>query len=84
MYMSKDARPHHDVYFALMRDILQAAPSMWPYIESINNRILTGEIYKALKDAKKLIAYEEELLSNAKSGTRLRNDGQKDRKPAGA
>ena len=84
MYMSKDARAHHDVYFALMRDIVQAAPSMWPYIESINNRILTGEMYKALKDAKKLIAYEEELLSNAKSGASLRNDSQKDRKSARA
>src|SRR5262249_36628386 len=62
MYTSKDPRAHHEVYFALVRDILKAAPSVWPYIESINNHILTGEMYKALKDARKLIAYEQELL----------------------
>jgi flagellar biosynthesis repressor protein FlbT len=84
MYMSKDARAHHDIYFSLLRDILKAAPSVWPYIEDINNRILTGDTYKALRSAKKLIAYEEELLSNAKSRTRLRNSGQANGKPARA
>jgi flagellar protein FlbT len=65
MYTSRDPRAHHDVYFALMRDIVQAAPSTWPYVESINNRILTGDLYKALKDAKNLVHYEQELLQNA-------------------
>jgi len=27
------------------RDITTAAPSAWPYIENINNQILTGEMY---------------------------------------
>ena len=66
MYTSKDPRMHHEVYFALVRDILKAAPSVWPYIESINNHILTGEVYKALKYANKLIIYEQEILDNAK------------------
>ena len=66
MYTSKDPRMHHEVYFALVRDILKAAPSVWPYIESINNHILTGEVYKALKYANKLIIYEQEILANAK------------------
>ncbi len=65
MYTSRDPRAHHDVYFALMRDIVQAAPSTWSYVESINNRILTGELYKALKEAKTLVHYEQELLENA-------------------
>jgi flagellar protein FlbT len=65
MYTSRDPRAHHDIYFALMRDIVQAAPSTWPYVESINNRILTGDLYKALKDAKNLVHYEQELLENA-------------------
>jgi flagellar biosynthesis repressor protein FlbT len=65
MYTSRDPRAHHDVYFALMRDIVQAAPSTWPYVESINNRILTGDLYKALKEAKNLVHYEQELLENA-------------------
>jgi flagellar biosynthesis repressor protein FlbT len=82
MYTSRDPRMHHEVYFTLVRDILKAAPSVWPYIESINNHILTGEMYKALKDAKKLIAYEQELLSNAKRGAGLRFGSEADRKSA--
>ena len=82
MYTSRDPRVHHEVYFSLVRDTLRAAPSTWAYIESINNHILTGEMYKALKDAKKLITYEQELLSNATRGQRVRNDGKTDRQPA--
>ena len=77
MYTSRDPRAHHETYFSLMRDLVQAAPSAWPYVESINNHILTGDMYKALKDARRLITYEQELLRNAKSGPRLR----KSRKP---
>lgn len=65
MYTSKDPRAQHDLYFTLVRDILKAAPSMWPILESINNHILMGEMYKALKDARKLIAYEKELMDHA-------------------
>ena len=71
MYTSRDPRAHHDVYFALIRDIVQAAPSTFPYVETINNRILTGELYKALKEAKNLIDYERELLQNAQCGQGL-------------
>ena len=67
---------------SLVRDILQAAPSVWPYIESINNHILTGEMYKALKHAKKLIAYEQELLNHAKRGAGLPCGSERDRQPA--
>lgn len=65
MYTSKDPTAHHDLYFTLLRDIFRAAPSMWPILESINNHILMGEMYKALKDARKLIAYEKELMDHA-------------------
>lgn len=79
MYTSADPRMHHEVYFTLVRDLLNAAPSTWPLIESINNQILTGELYKALKEAKKLIAYEEELISHATRGTGLRSSRQANR-----
>jgi flagellar biosynthesis repressor protein FlbT len=82
MYTSRDPRAHHDVYFALMRDIIRAAPSTWEYIEQINNHILTGEMYKALKDVKKLIAYEEELLNHAACGTGIRSGSETDRQSA--
>jgi flagellar protein FlbT len=75
MYTSREPQRHHDTYFSLVRDIVQAAPSTWPLIEAINNHILTGEMYKALKDTKKLIAYEEELLAHAKRRPSLRQGG---------
>ena len=73
MYTSKDPRLHHDVYFALVRELVEAAPSVWPHIENINDHILMGEMYKALKAAKKLIAYEQELLNHAKRRTSLQH-----------
>jgi flagellar protein FlbT len=82
MYTSKNPREHHDIYFALIRDVLKAAPSTWEYIETINNHILTGELYKALKDAKKLIAYEGELINHAKRGAGLWSGCQTDRQSA--
>jgi flagellar protein FlbT len=82
MYISRDPTAHHQIYFELVRNILRAAPSLWPYIESINNHILTGELYKALKHARKLIAHELELIEDAKRGTRLRDGGEAGRKSA--
>jgi flagellar protein FlbT len=82
MYMGGEPARQHEVYFALMRDILQAAPSAWQYIADINNQILTGELYKALKSAKKLIDYEQELLTHAKRGQSLRSSSAADRKSA--
>lgn len=67
MYLSQDPTHQHEVYFQLVRDFLQAAPSSLPHMTEINNCILSGELYKALKAAKKLIAYEAELIENATS-----------------
>lgn len=66
MYISQDPQEHHPVYFDLMRDLLAAMPSAAAYVQEINNHILSGDYYKALKEAKKLIAYEEQLLARAK------------------
>jgi flagellar protein FlbT len=62
IYTAKRPRDHHGVYFRLAEEFLRRSPSAKPYIESINNQILTGEPYKALKEARKLIAYEKEHL----------------------
>lgn len=82
MYISGDPMKHHQVYFSLMQDILLAAPSAGKYIANINNQILTGDLYKALKLAKKLTDYEQELLQHATSGPGLRSGGKADRQPA--
>ena len=66
MYLAANPRVHFDLYFELIKDIQQAAPSTMPRIDSINNEILTGSYYKAMKQAKALIAYEKELMEHAK------------------
>jgi flagellar biosynthesis repressor protein FlbT len=67
MYISPDPRMNHGTYFNLVRDLVTTAPSMWSLIENINTNILNGELYHALKEAKKLVAYEKELLDEARS-----------------
>lgn len=67
MYLSPDPRQHHEMYFDLVKQVLEAAPSTRAYIDDVNSKILTGEMYKALKAARKLIGYEGELLGNVSS-----------------
>ena len=82
MYTAKRPEDHHTLYFRLVRDIMRAAPSTRPYIERINNRILTGELYKALKETRKLIAYEKGLLDHALRQQGLRKSRQRNGLPA--
>lgn len=83
MYLDKDPRTHHETYFQLINDLLTAAPSTAAHIEQINNKILTGSLYKALKDAKALIAYEEELIKHASGGSDILEDSPGNDKPTG-
>jgi flagellar protein FlbT len=78
MYTARDPRQHHDTYFALVRDLVRAAPSTLAQIEIINNHILTGEMYKALKQAKQLVTYEQELIRNEECRASLRQRGAED------
>ena len=66
MYIDGDVERLRKDYFKLINDLVTAAPSTIQLVDQINNEILTGELYKALKAAKKLIQYEQELLGNAK------------------
>ena len=82
MYTSRDPVAHHETYFTLMRELVQAVPSTWPHIEAISNHIMAGEMYKALKRAKSLIAYEKDLLDNAVRSPKLRLHAQAGRESA--
>ena len=65
MYISPDPQANHGTYFNLLREVVTVMPSAWPIIEEINNHILSGDLYLALKEARKLIAYEAKLLEEA-------------------
>jgi flagellar biosynthesis repressor protein FlbT len=67
MYISPTPEINHGTYFNLLRDLVTAAPSMWPIIEGININILNGDLYQALKEARKLVAYEKKLLDHARA-----------------
>jgi flagellar biosynthesis repressor protein FlbT len=67
MYISPDARANHGTYFNLIRDVVTTVPSAWPFIETINNHIMNGDLYPALKETKKLVAYEKDLLDQLKA-----------------
>jgi flagellar biosynthesis repressor protein FlbT len=74
MYLARNPREHHDLYFSLVNEVIAAAPSTLPYLNRMNNEILTGSFYKALKEAQQLLRYEEELLSHGQSGSDLRQE----------
>lgn len=65
IYLEGDVGKHHDVYFELVRDFLAAAPSALPIIAEINNRILSGDLYKALRAARQLVTFEDNLIAQA-------------------
>jgi flagellar biosynthesis repressor protein FlbT len=53
------------IYWDLVRDVLAAAPSTNDLISQMSAYIVESSFYPALKVAKKLISYEEELLEHA-------------------
>lgn len=64
MYLDKQPERLQGEYFDLVRQIREAAPSTLPMLVAINQKIIEGSYYKALKEAKKLIVYEGKLLAN--------------------
>jgi len=85
MYLNRDISKHREIYFDLVRDFVEAAPSAMRLVDRINNEILTGSLYVALKRARDLVEYERELIENVQSGHRsISADDAVDREPEGA
>ena len=55
---------HHNSYWELVKDFLNAAPSRISVIDHMSEHILHRRYYKALKLCRELISYEEELKQN--------------------
>lgn len=53
---------HRNTYWKLVQDIVKAAPSMLALIDQISEHILNNKYYQALKLARKLIDYEQEVI----------------------
>ena len=64
MYVDRENQAtHYTTYWSLAQDLVEAAPSMVIFIDQISEHILSNRHYQALKLTKKMIAYEQEVLS---------------------
>jgi flagellar protein FlbT len=53
-------------YEELASDVINAAPSLTPMLATIDAELTEGRVYPALRSAKRLIDYEQELLDHAR------------------
>jgi flagellar protein FlbT len=58
MYLAKQPQDHYALYLRLANEMLKMAPAARPYVERINNRILTNELYKPLRKPRELVSEE--------------------------
>ena len=70
MYVDEtNLREYHKTYLGLIREVIKAAPSTKELIEEISTYVLGGKYYQALKAAKKLIKYEQEVTDHVRTTT---------------
>ena len=62
MYLEKDIPKYEDLYMGFIKELLEAVPSFRKEIEAASKLILSGSLYNSLKEIRKLIKREEELL----------------------
>lgn len=66
MYFAPDnLKELHSLYWKLVRPLVNASPSMIDYVSQISECLLEDKYYPALKLARKLIDYEQKVMSHA-------------------
>ncbi|MBL4721242.1 MAG: flagellar biosynthesis repressor FlbT [Alphaproteobacteria bacterium] len=55
---------YQEKFNVLVRDFLQAVPSATPIVSDIGDGVIKGDLYNALKQCRKLMKYEGEVLEN--------------------
>ena len=68
-YLSKDPTEAESNFMSQANEIISAVPTTAPMIAEVFEAVLTGDYYKALKRARKLVSYEEQLLAIARGET---------------
>lgn len=67
MYLDRNnLSEYHNLYWKLVHDVIEAAPSTLYFLDRISEHILNERYYNALKTTKQLIEYEQELIKHAK------------------
>ncbi len=64
MYLARNPGEYHKKYFELIEDVQGASPTCAIFFMQINEKIIEGTYYKAMKLGKELIAHEKELIEN--------------------
>jgi len=63
MYIGKtDAVALHNAYWKLVHPLVAAVPKTLALVDQMSEQILAGQYYRALKLARKLMTYEEEVM----------------------
>ena len=70
MYIDEEnITTHQQTFWKLVRELLDAVPRLTGHIDQINENILIGNCYRALKLASELIDYEQEVLEYVHAST---------------
>jgi flagellar protein FlbT len=70
MYLdSKNLSKYQSIYWKLVHELVAAAPSVVFLVDKLSEHILGERYYQALKIAKKLTSYEQEVLSYVRDTT---------------
>jgi flagellar protein FlbT len=62
MYLENDIPAYQDLYFGFIGELMQAVPSFREQIEEVSKLILSGALYKALRELRGLMKREDDLL----------------------
>lgn len=66
MYIdSAQLAKHQKLYWELVRGFIDAAPRSLAIIDLVNEQIINGNFYQALKSSQKLIDFEQEVIESA-------------------
>jgi flagellar biosynthesis repressor protein FlbT len=67
MYVDgKDLQEQHRIYWELIKDVAEVAPSTEGLIAEISDFVLNKQYYQALKLTKKLIEYEQKAINHVR------------------
>jgi flagellar protein FlbT len=61
MYLKNDIPKYRAAYLGFIKDLREATPGSRDQIETVNDHISGGSLYKALKEVRKLMKREAEL-----------------------
>lgn len=66
MYINEEnLATYHKMYWKLVKELIDAVPTTIGLIDRISEKIVSNQYYQALKIAKELIEYEQEVISRA-------------------